>query len=220
MLTDKEIRAKLISRGFSELNDTELLSIIIGEGANGISAHNLANNIISALGGSLGELSNCSIPKLRMIESLGVKRAVQIASAVELGIRVNNSAKDKIRVITSNEDIITIFRPLIGRLLHEEVWVVYLSSVNTILDKVRVSQGGVTGAYVDHKIVIKRAIELLASSIILVHNHPSGSVKPSQEDINLTTKLTKCAALFDIILVDHMIISADLSFSFRNSSML
>ena len=220
MLTDKEIRSKLISRGFSALDDTELLSIIIGEATNGMSAHNLAINIINSLGGSLSELSNCSISKLRMVESLGVKRAVHIASAIELGVRVNNSEKDKIRVITSNEDIITIFRPLIGRLLHEEMWVVYLSSANTILDKVKVSQGGVNGVFVDHKIVIKRAIELLACSMVLVHNHPSGGLIPSSEDINLTKRITQGAAFFDIALIDHMIITAESSFSFRNSSML
>ena len=220
MLTVKEIRAKLISRGISALDDTELLSIVIGEGANGLSAYNLSSNIITSLGGSLSELSNCSISKLRMVESLGVKRAVQIASAVELGARVSASESSRISVVSSNEDIIAIFRPLIGRLLHEEMWVVYLSSANTILDKVRVSQGGVRGSYVDHKIIVKRAIELLACSMVLVHNHPSGGVQPSEEDITLTERLTKAAALFDIILVDHMIITADNSFSFRNSSML
>ncbi len=220
MLTDKEIRAKLISKGCSELNDTELLSIIIGEGVNGLSAHTIANNIISSLGGSLGELSNCSISRLRMVESLGVKRAVQILSAVELGSRVNNAQREKISIITCNEDIITIFRPLIGRLLHEEMWVLYLSSANTILDKIRVSQGGVRGMFVDSKIVVKRAIELLASSIVLIHNHPSGVIKPSQDDIVLTGRLSKAAAMFDIILVDHMILTAESSFSFRNSGML
>ena len=220
LLTDKEIRSKLISRGLSELDDTELLSIVIGEGGNGLSAYNLASNVIHSLGGSLSGLSSCSVSKLRMIEGLGVKRAVHIGSAVELGLRVQNSEKSRVLVIKSNDDIIAIFRPLIGRLLHEEMWVVYLSSANTILDRVKVSQGGVTGLYVDYKIVIKRAIELLACSMILVHNHPSGGVQPSEADITLTKRVIKAAALFDITVMDHMIITADSSFSFRNSSML
>lgn len=220
MLTDKEIRAKLISRGFTALNDAELLSLIIGEGLNGVSAHDLANDVIASLGGSLGSLSSCNISKLRMVESLGVKRAVQIASAVELGTRVYNSEKKEITIIKSNDDIVDIFRPLLGRLLHEEMWVVYLSAANTILDKVKVSQGGVTSLYVDQKIVVKRGIELLASSMIIVHNHPSGGVQPSAEDIELTDRLIKSASLFDMVVIDHVIITSDANFSFRNSSML
>lgn len=220
ILTDKEIRAKLVSRGAKELDDSELISVLIGENVNGMSAHEVATNILKSVNGSLGELSKQSISNLRMMEGIGIKRAAMINCAIELGSRIQYSEQNNIRVLDSNNDVLSIFRPLIGRLPYEELWVVYLTSTNTIIDKVKFSQGGTAELHVDPKLVVKRAIELLASSILMVHNHPSGDVSPSFEDITLTHKIINAAALFDICILDHLIISMDDDFSFSRAKKL
>ena len=122
--------------------------------------------------------------------------------------------------ITNNEDVVRIFRPQIASLPHEEFWVLYLSSANTIVGKVKVSQGGVSGTVVDHRLVVKRAIELLASGLILVHNHPSGVARPSEDDKVLTGKVSDAASLFDISVLDHLIITTGECFSFRQAGLI
>lgn len=122
-------------------------------------------------------------------------------------------------VISSKDDVVSLFAPL-ADLPHEEFWALYLASGGRVLDRVRLSQGGVAGTVVDHKLVVKRAVELLASSLILVHNHPSGIARPSSEDKTITATITAAAALFDIDVVDHVIISRSGAYSFaENGSM-
>ena len=112
--------------------------------------------------------------------------------------------------------MIEIFQPQLGMLPHEEFWVIYLNASNRILDRVRVSQGGVTGTVVDYKLIVKRAIERLAQGILLVHNHPSGNPLPSGADNEITERVVRAAALFDMTVADHVIITAGVCYSFRN----
>ena len=119
-----------------------------------------------------------------------------------------------------SNDVGRIFRPLLTEMKHEECWCLYLNTGNRIVERQRVSQGGVQATVVDHRLVIKRALELLATQIILVHNHPSGAALPSEQDKILTKKIAEAAALFDIRLLDHLIIARGGEYSFRQSGLL
>lgn len=214
--TDKEIRERLISRGVRALSDCELLSTIITAD----DSFETARRLLANYDNSLTILSNTDINALRRSSDLGVRNAAMICAAAELGRRIAEATAPEIRCIKSSQDIIDIFTPTIGQLKHEEMWALYLSNSNTILDKIKISQGGVHATIFDHKIIVKRAVELLATGIILVHNHPSGNTTPSENDILNTRKAIMAASLFDITILDHLIITANDSFSLRQHNML
>ncbi len=201
---------KVISRGALSLSDEELLALILG----GDTTIATAASIISSHKGSLSAISCQSISRLRMCEGIGLKRATSILAAAEWGRRVAMEHAQECNIITSSSDVVDIFRPLLSPLGHEEFWALYLTSSNSIIERLKVSQGGVCSTVVDTKLVIKRGIELLAAQIIVVHNHPSGSALPSGEDRALTDKIRSAAQLFDIALVDHVIISSTEAYSF------
>lgn len=218
--TDKLIREKLVSRGVESLSDAELLSIVLREGYAGGSALELAADLLDSFDGSLSALAKADIPRLRMAKGLGMGRAAILAAVSELSSRINSEEFSAPRAITTKDDAVAVFRPVIGRLKHEEMWAMYLTSGNTVIEKCKVSQGGVESLIVDARLVVKRALELLASSIILVHNHPSGIAAPSEEDIAVTQRISGAAALFDIRITDHIIITAETCFSFHQNAML
>ncbi len=212
--TDREIREKLVSRGVESLSDAELISIILGDGGE-YSAIETATRILDANGSSLLTLSRADMPRLRMTEGIGMRRAAVLTAAFELAVRLRNQEAAAPSVIRTKDDVAEIFAPQLSRLKHEEMWALYLTSANSVIEKRRISQGGVTSLTVDYKLVVKRAIELLSPAMIIVHNHPSGIASPSPEDIALTARITEAAALFDILLVDHIIIADNASYSFR-----
>ncbi|MFR9649224.1 MAG: DNA repair protein RadC [Rikenellaceae bacterium] len=205
---------RVLSRGVESLSDVELLTLLLGEDA---LCERSAQSLLQQHAGSLAVISQQSPSRLRMCEGLGLKRAVTLLAAAELGRRVALEQSEQCHVITSSRDVVDIFRPILSPLSHEEFWVLYLTSSNSIIDKLRVSQGGVNSTVVDTKLIIKRGVELLASQIIVVHNHPSGSAAPSDEDISLTEKIRQAAELFDINLVDHLILAASEEYSFVSS---
>lgn len=197
---DREVREKLVEKGVLALSSAERL--------------------LAGFGGSLSAMARCTIPELRVKENLGIRRAAIVAAALELGHREQSEKADKQEVIRTNQDVITMFRPLLVHLSHEEFWVIYLNTANRVVDRVRISQGGVSETVVDVRLVMKRAIANLARGIVMVHNHLSGSAQPSQIDKELTRKIADAAALFDILLVDHVIIAEQESFSFREHALL
>lgn len=217
MTDDKSVRRKLIDQGVAMLTDAELISIIIREGTPAHSAVELAENLISNTEGGLTSLSRAGIRQLRMTTGLGVQRAAALTAAFELARRLKKGETPTLRQITTNEDIIKIFRPRIAHLPHEEFWVLYLSVANTVVGESRVSQGGVSSTVVDHRLIVKRAVELLASGIILIHNHPSGVAQPSGDDLILTRKIIEAASLFNITVLDHLIVTAGECLSFRHA---
>lgn len=220
MPEDKAIREKLVHQGVGTLTDAELISIIIQEGNGASPAVGLAQSVLDANDGSLSQLARAGVKTLRMTGGLGVRKAAALAAALELGRRLGLEEASAPDVIRTNDDVEKIFRPLIAGLPYEEFWVLYLSSANTVLGKVKVSQGGVSGTVVDHRLIVKRAVEVLASGMILVHNHPSGVARPSDDDVRLTEKISAGAALFDITVLDHLIITAGECFSFRHSGLI
>ncbi len=218
--TDKDVRERLALRGCKALNDAELLSIIIREGNDGRQAVELAGELLQKVDGSLGRLSSMEFHALRSMCSLAARRAAPLAAAFELARRMKREQTGTVDMIFCNEDVEEMFRSVISELPHEEFWVVYLASSNRVLERMKVSQGGVSSTVVDCKLLIKRALDLLASSMILVHNHPSGDPGPSGEDITITKRLDEAATLFDIRLLDHVIFAGTQSYSFRCNGLL
>ena len=176
-----------------------------------------AGALLSSFEGRLAALGYADIARLRMAAGIGLKRAARIQAAVELGRRVLAARELGPDPIGSSNDVVRIFRPLLTEMKHEECWCLYLNTGNRIVERQRVSQGGVQATVVDHRLVIKRALELLATQIILVHNHPSGAALPSEQDKILTKKI---AELFDIRLLDHLIIARGGEYSFRQNGLL
>lgn len=216
LLTDKQVREKLVTRGAQELTDAELLSVLLQKGEAGGSALELSEALLAAYGGDLTAIAQESVIRLRSVVRLGVTRAAFVSAALELGRRCR-AAESRVKdTIMTDRDVIEIFQPQLGMLPHEEFWVIYLNASNRILDRVRVSQGGVTGTVVDYKLIVKRAIERLAQGILLVHNHPSGNPLPSGADNEITERVVRAAALFDMTVADHVIITAGVCYSFRN----
>lgn len=216
LLTDKQVREKLVTRGAQELTDAELLSVLLQKGEAGGSALELSEALLAAYGGDLTAIAQESVIRLRSVVRLGVTRAAFVSAALELGRRCRAAESQVKDTIMTDRDVIEIFQPQLGMLPHEEFWVIYLNASNRILDRVRVSQGGVTGTVVDYKLVVKRAIERLAQGILLVHNHPSGNPLPSGADNEITERVVRAAALFDMTVADHVIITAGECYSFRN----
>lgn len=209
----KELHNKMSVRGVRSLEDTELLSLLLED-------ENLASALMSEYG-SLRSIAQLPISRLRMSAGLGTKRSERISIAVEIGRRITSAEGDIEQHITSSDDAVEIMRSKIKDLQHEECWAIFLSNSNRILDTYRVSQGGIQATVVDQRIIVKRALELLATRLILVHNHPSGSTTPSNADIALTHRVTEATALFDILLLDHIIISSTGSYySFKQEGRL
>lgn len=203
---------KMAVRGVGSLSDTELLTLLLGDAQ-------LAETLMASCGGSPARLAAESEGRLRMIGGLGLRRARWLLAAAEWGRRVAAGSVESDFIATS-DDVVRMFRPQLEKLAHEECWAIYLTSSNRIVERQRVSQGGVTSTVVDHRLIIKRALELLATRLILIHNHPSGTPEASAQDKALTDRVVRAAALFDIQLLDHIIIARDGDFSFQAAGLL
>jgi DNA repair protein RadC len=199
-------------RGYEALSDEELLTLLLEDKA-------LTEELLRVCG-SLRAIVDTQPSRLRMIAGLGSKRVERLLSAVTLGRRVASANKVVEESITSSEDVVRIMRPLLKELKYEECWAIYLTNSNRIIERCRISQGGVQATVVDHRLIVKRALELLSTRIIIVHNHPSGSATPSGADFDITNRVKEATALFDIQLLDHIIISATESYSFKSSGKL
>lgn len=215
----KNLHDKLLARGVSSLSDAELLAVLVEAADDPRDPHAVADGLLAACG-SLAGVARTDISRLRMTGGLGLRRAERLIAAAEMGRRVAASAGQVVECISTDADVIRLMRPVFESMRHEECWVLYLTSSNRLVERHRVSQGGVQATVVDHRLIVKRALELLATQIIMVHNHPSGAAEPSAADKSLTDKVRDAAALFDIRLLDHIIISREGEFSFRRMSLL
>lgn len=213
-------REKLLLKGKSSLSDAELIGILLGSGTKTLSAVDLAKQILSSVSHDLHSLAKLSIVDLCKFKGIGEAKAISIVSALELGRRRKDTEPIKQTKITCSSDAYNLLAPELTDLLHEEFWIILLKRNNLVLKKEQISLGGVSGTVVDPKIIFKKALDALASGIILVHNHPSGNVKPSQSDIKLTNNLKASGEMLEIPIFDHIIYTDHGYFSFSDENLI
>lgn len=214
---DDRPREKMERKGASSLSDAELIAILLRVGNASETAVDVAQRLLGQVNNSLNELARLSLHQFTKIKGIGRTKAITILAALELGRRRSAEGPVNRERIFSSRSVIDIFQPALADLPHEEFWVLLLNKANRIIERVKVSQGGVGGTVVDPKLVLKHAVERLASAIIVVHNHPSGNPQPSDKDIALTEKLKNAAQLFDITLLDHVIVTDGECYSFADN---
>lgn len=213
-------REKLLLRGKQSLSDAELLAIILGSGSKSESSITLAQRILSSVNHNWNELAKLTIRDLCKFNGVGKVKAIEIITSLEIGRRKALQQALKKEKISSSKDAYNILQPIIGDLMIEEFWVIYLSRSNKILSKEKISQGGITGTMVDNRLIFKHAIELNAVSLIISHNHPSGNIQPSNSDIQITHEIKKAGNLLNITLMDHLIVTQTSFFSFVDENLL
>jgi DNA repair protein RadC len=213
-------REKLYHKGTSSLSDAELLAILIGSGTKARSAVDLGRELLSMADNNLNSLGKLSISDLTRIRGIGTARAVTIAAALELGRRRKLAEMPDIPQIRSSRDVFDLLGPVLSDLPHEEFWILFLNRSNKVINRMKLSQGGVSGTVTDVRIVMKRAIENLASGIIVCHNHPSGNLSPSESDTRITQKIKEAGTMMDIQLLDHLIITDKDYYSFADNGLL
>ncbi len=217
---DDQPREKLLYKGKAVLSDAELVAILIGSGSRNESAVELCKRILASANNNLTDLGKLSIKQLMEFKGIGEAKAITIAAAMELGRRRRGEEALEKEKITSSESVFELMQPILGELPHEEFWIIYLNNSNKVIQKNQLSKGGITGTLVDVRLVMKKAIELGAVGIILVHNHPSGTLKPSTADKQLTTKLKTAGESLDIKVLDHIIVTEASYFSFADNNLL
>ena len=213
-------REKLIRQGTANLSDAELLAILISSGTKDRSAVDLGRELLNIVNNNLNSLGKLTIADLKKIRGIGTARAVTIAAALELGRRRKLAEPPDSHQIKCSQDVADIFQQLLCDLAHEEFWILFLNRSNKIIDRMRLSQGGISGTVTDVRMVMKKAIEYLASGIIVCHNHPSGNLNPSESDTKITKKIKEAGGLMDIQLLDHLIISEKDYYSFADNGLL
>lgn len=213
-------REKLRDKGKGSLSNAELVAILIGSGNKNESAVDLSKRILAKVDHNLSALGKLSIKQLMEFKGIGEAKAISIAAALELGRRRRNEQIHQLDKIESSKTVFEMMQPILGELPHEEFWIIYLNNSNKVLKKLQLSKGGMTGTLVDVRLVMRRALDLGATALILSHNHPSGVLKPSAADQAITKKLIKAGALLDIKVLDHLIITEHNYYSFADEGIL
>ncbi len=213
---DDKPREKLMLKGKSVLSDAELLAILIGSGSRNETAVGLCQRILKSVDNNLNALGKLSITQLSNFKGIGEAKAISIIAAMEIGRRRRSEDAHELIKITSSKMVFEIMQPIIGELIHEEFWVLYLNSSNKVIAKSQISKGGITGTVVDKRIVFKTAFENSATAMILTHNHPSGKLEPSDADIEITKELKLAGKQLDVRVLDHIIITENGYYSFAD----
>ncbi|MUU79547.1 RadC family protein [Winogradskyella endarachnes] len=217
---DDQPREKLRDKGKATLSDAELIAILIGSGNREESAVALCKRIFASVDNNLNALGKLSIAQLMEFKGIGEAKAITIAAALELGKRRRLEEALELDRITSSRSVFEVMQPIIGDLPHEEFWILYLNNSNKVIKKNQLSKGGITGTLVDVRLVLKNALEVGAIALILCHNHPSGTLKPSKADKDITHKLKHAAQSLDISVLDHLIVTEKAYFSFADENIL
>ena len=217
---DDRPREKMIQHGASALSDTELLAILINNGSKEKSAVALAREIYQLGQNNLNSLGKLNLKELQVVKGIGEAKAISIAAALELGRRRQSSDVLENITIKSSREIATYLKTVLQDFQYEVFAVIFLNRANKIKHFEIVSKGGIAGTVADPRIILKKAILEEASSIILSHNHPSGNVKPSKADEDITQKIKQAAALIDIKVLDHIIVSDEGYFNFADEGLL
>lgn len=217
---DDQPREKLLYKGKAILSDAELVAILIGSGSREESAVELCKRILASVDNNLSALGKLSIKQLMEFKGIGEAKAVTIVAALELGRRRRGEEALEQKKITSSTSVFELMQPIIGELPHEEFWIIYMNNSNKVIQKNQLSKGGITGTLVDVRLALKTAIEVGAVGLILAHNHPSGTLKPSQADKQITQKLKIAGESLDIKVLDHLIITEKAYFSFADENLI
>ncbi len=216
---DDKPREKLMLKGKQVLSDAELLAILIGSGSRNESAVDLSKRIIASVS-NLKALGRLTLQQLMKFKGIGEAKAITILAAMELGRRRGSEEEVELKKITSSKSAFDIMHPIIGELIHEEFWILYLNNSNKVIYKSQLSKGGITGTVVDSRIVFKIAFEQNAVNIILCHNHPSGILQASEADIHVTKKIKEAGKILEINVLDHLIITNSSYLSFADEGIL
>lgn len=213
-------REKMMQKGISALSDTELIAVLLGNGHKNQSAIDLARALLMEANQNLHNLAQKDLNDLMKMRGIGPAKAISILAAIELGRRRTQQQLDEVLTISSSNDVASYFISKLGDLPHEEFWVLYLNRANRVIFTQRLSQGGIAGTVIDIRILMKEALSRLASSMIVCHNHPSGNLKPSTQDISITMKIRDASKLIDVPLLDHLVVSNAGFYSFADEGIL
>ena len=213
-------RERLLRHGSGSLSDSELIAVLLGTGTREVPVLQLARQVLQAQGGSLRGLVRLPVERLLGFPGIGPAKAVLVAAALEIGKRIASGPSVHRPRILQSADADRVLRPQISGLGHEEFWVLYLNNANAVLARFQLSKGGLTGTLVDVRLLLRKALEVGAVALVLAHNHPSGNLKPSQADLQITRKIKKAAATMDIRVLDHLILGESAYFSFADEQLL
>ena len=199
-------REKMLLKGVSSLSDAELIAILIGSGNSDETAVQLSQRILVGASNNLNALGKYSIRELMEFKGIGEAKAITIVAAMELGRRKSGAEPMKRKPIRSSHDAFIIFYPILCDLPHEELWIALTNHAGKVIEKTKISQGGIGDTSADLRFIMKAAINTTCHGIIICHNHPSGNKQPSAHDDTLTSRLGKAAQLMNMQLLDHIII--------------
>ncbi len=213
-------REKFLQKGKSALTDSELLAIIIGSGNKEESVLELARKILTSVNNSWHQLSLLSLKDLMKFKGIGEAKAISIITALEIGRRRIGQEIPEKSIIGNSHDAYSTLKNQLSDLRTEEFWAIFLNNSNKVIHISRLTQGGISQSIVDVRILFKTALEHFSTGVIIAHNHPSGSLKPSKEDINITQKIKEAGKILNIQLLDHIIITQNSYFSFSDAGLL
>jgi DNA repair protein RadC len=216
---DDRPREKMLLKGVNTLSDAELIAILIRSGSREESAVDLAKRILNTNQNNLNQLAKLSLADLQKFKGIGKAKAISIVAALELGKRRRLEQALEIPQVSDSRTVYELLHPLMSDLQHEEFWVLYLNQSNKVIDRWLAGKGGITSTLVDVRLVLKKALEVGAVSIILSHNHPSGKREPSAQDRELTERMQEAARTLDIKVLDHIIIADQKYFSFADEGL-
>ncbi len=217
---DDKPREKLLNKGIASLSDAELIAILIGSGNKNETAVELSRRILIDRNSNLHELGKCNVSDLTKYKGIGEAKAISIVAALELGKRRNIAEFLEKNQITDARDVFNFMYVRLGDISHEEFWVIYLDNSNKILKSVKIGQGGITETSVDVRLIMKSALEIYATNIILCHNHPSGNTSPSEMDKIITNKIKDAGEILRIKVLDHIIVGGNKFFSFADNYLI
>lgn len=218
--SDDRPREKLLKKGRGYVSDAELLAILIGTGSREETALDLAQRILQFAGHNLETLSKMNVQELSQVRGIGPAKAVSILAAIELGRRRHSTLPEAKETLSTPDQVYRFMKPDLGDLQTEQFWVVILDNSLKPVKKFRVSEGGISSVLVDIRVLFGEALRSLASAIVVVHNHPSGKLEPSEEDRKITAQIASAAAILKIRLIDHLIWTNQGFFSFAEQGLL
>lgn len=212
-------RERLMGKGSRALSDAELLAVLLGSGTQSATAVDLARGLLQACGGGFWGLARFSAVRLQQFHGIGPAKAATVSAALEIARRFAEPPAQA-APIRESRDAYGLLKPLLAHLDHEEFWVLCLNNANRVITSFQLSKGGITGTLVDVRIILRKALETGAVGLILAHNHPSGNLRPSKADRQITQKISKASATMDIRVLDHLIVSGAEYYSFADEQLI